>query len=79
MKTRLLIICMAISFMACAQTTEIIKGDEVIWTVNSKSDAVVTYKNGDEEFSINNQGAPNTLDKIMDVLLFRTAVKANDD
>ena len=70
---------MMFSVLSCAQTTEIIRGDDVIWTVNSKSDAIVTYKKGDEEISVNNQGAPNTLDKIMDVLLFRTAVKANDD
>ena len=77
-KIKLLIICFIFSLVACSTTTEILKGDEVIWTVKSKSDAIVTYKKGDEEFSVNNQGAPSTIDKIFDVLMLRTAVKGTD-
>ena len=82
-KIKLLIICFIFSLVACSTTTEILRGDEVIFTVNSKADAMVSYKRGDgefviEEFVVDNRGAPSTLDKIFDVLLLRTAVKGND-
>ncbi|MCK5616543.1 hypothetical protein KAR91_82535 [Candidatus Pacearchaeota archaeon] len=50
----------------------------MIWTVNSKADAVVTYKKGDVEVTVDNRGATGTLDKIMEVLMLRTAVKSTD-
>ena len=82
MKNKLLIIAALAFLIGCNQTTTMTRGEELIWTVESKPDAIVTYKidkDGAEEITVNNQGAPSTLDKIMEVLMLKTAVNASDD
>jgi len=77
-KPILLIVCLAF-LVGCAQTTEIFKGDEKIYTVKSKSDAVVSYKNGSEEVVVNNQGRPSFMETVFGTIFMQTDVNVGDD
>lgn len=69
------IICFAFFLVSCSTTTEIFKGDEVIWTVKSKSDALVSYKKGDdEEFVVDNRGTPSFIETVFSTLFMKTDI-----
>ena len=71
---KLILICMMFSVLSCATTTEILRGDDVIWSVNSKSDAIVTYKKGDEEFTVDNRGRASFMETVFGTLFMKTDI-----
>lgn len=71
----LILIFISLFFINCASLqkfeTEIVKSDGEIIIIKSKSDALVKYKDGNEEVEVDNRGRPSFLETILGGWLIR--------
>lgn len=70
MRGKLFVCAMMLLFLvSCASTnkieTEIIKSDGAVVIIKSKSDALVKYKDKNEEVEVDNRGRPSFLETIL--------------
>jgi hypothetical protein len=58
--------------LGCTVKTQIIEPDGSVYTVKSKTDAMVTVKHNDWEVVVDNKGKPNIFESLLGWLLIKT-------
>ena len=61
----------------CTVKTQIIEPDGNIYTINSKSDAMVAFKSNGREITIDNRGKPNIFESLLGWLIFKTPIEGD--
>ena len=71
MKLKMLMI-IVIMFCGCTVKTQIIKPGGDVYTIKSKSDAMVSMKSDNVEIIVDNKGKPNIFESLLGWLLLKT-------
>jgi hypothetical protein len=48
----------------------VLRDGKPVYTIKSQSDALVTYKHGDEEVTVDNRGRPSFIEQVFGAALF---------
>ena len=67
-----IILIFLLLFCGCTVKTQIIEPDGSIYTIKSKTDAMVTVKNKEWEITVDNRGKPNIFESLLGWLLIKT-------
>jgi hypothetical protein len=70
MRIRALVLILLLT--GCTVKTQIIEPDGSVYTVKSKTDAMVTVKHNDWEVVVDNKGKPNIFESLLGWLLIKT-------
>ena len=70
MNIKILIVILFIS--GCSTTTQFIEPDGSTFTIKSGSDSLVTMKDKDQEFTVDNRGKPNIFESLLGWMLLKT-------
>ena len=71
LKLKILIIALVFA-CGCTVKTQIIEPDGSIYIIESKSDAMVSVKNGERDIVVDNRGKPNIFESLLGWLLIET-------
>ena len=71
LKLKILIIALVFA-CGCTVKTQIIEPDGSVYTIRSKSDAMVSMKTNDRVVTVDNRGKPNIFESLLGWLLLKT-------
>ena len=77
-KLKLLVVVL-VFVCGCTVKTQIIKPDGSVYTIHSKSDAMVTMKSKNVDITVDNRGQPNIFHSLLGWLLLETPKTINTD
>ena len=69
---KMLVFTLVFVALGCTVKTQIIEPDGSIYIVESKTDSMVTMKNGGWEITVDNRGKPNIFESLLGWLLLKT-------
>ena len=72
LKLKILTLALVLFLCGCTVKTQIIEPDGSIYTIESKSDSLVSMKNEGREIVVDNRGKPNIFESLLGWLLLKT-------
>ena len=72
MRLKILILVFVLATVGCTVKTQIIEPDGSVYTIHSKTDALVSMRSGEREITVDNRGTPNIFHSLLGWLLLKT-------